>query len=233
MDYATLTRLDVFSSLDGAAVGFLIFTWLLMGFWIDRENPHNPSTHHLIRDYRYKWFEEMARRDVRIMDTAILDNLRQGASFFASAAMIAIGGGAALLRQTEQLQGVAADLTPVLAAPRVVWEAKILLVILILTSAFLKFVWSVRLFGYNAVVLGAVPNDGSSDAARSMARKAAKLNIHAARSFNGGMRAMYFALAAMAWILGPWPLILATGATALMLYRREFHSRSRRALLED
>jgi len=38
-------------------------------------------------------------------------------------------------------------------------------------------------------------------------------------------------LAAAAWLLGPAPLILATGLTCAMLYRREFASTSRAALL--
>ena len=45
------------------------------------------------------------------------------------------------------------------------------------------------------------------------------------------MRAIYFALSAAAWILGPVPLILATLATVAVLWRREFASQSRAALL--
>lgn len=232
MTYAILETLQYFSWIDGFAVVLLLVTWAVIGWFVDRDTPNRPSTHHLIRNYRYKWFEAAAEREVRIIDSAILDSLRQGASFFASASMIAIGGGAALLGQAEQLQGVAEDITQALQAPRVVWEAKILLVILILTGAFLKFVWSVRLFGYCAVMLGAIPNDGTTPEAKNMARKAAKLNIQAARSFNRGMRTMYFALAALAWLVGAVPLILAAVATALMLYRREFHSQSRAALLD-
>jgi len=43
---------------------------------------------------------------------------------------------------------------------------------------------------------------------------------------------MYFALAAMAWLLGPVALILATALTLLVLWRREFASHSRSLLLE-
>jgi len=109
-----------------------------------------------------------------------------------------------------------------------------IMVILFLANGFLKFVWSHRLFGYCAVVMAAVPEgDAKNPETAKMARKAAKLNIYAARSFNRGIRTMYFALAGLAWLLGPVALILTTGATVLMLYRREFHSQSRLALLED
>lgn len=43
---------------------------------------------------------------------------------------------------------------------------------------------------------------------------------------------MYFALASLAWLLGPIALITATLATVYVLYQREFNSQSREALLE-
>lgn len=167
----------LFSALDLVALILLLIAWGLMGWFIETDRPNAPSTHSLITNYRYQWMEVMLTREPRIFDTAILSTLRQGASFFTSASMIAIGGCVALLGQADRLQGVAADLSGDLAAPRVVWEAKIILVILILSGAFLKFVWSHRLFGYCAVVMAAVPEQNIDEDAKRTARKAAKLNI--------------------------------------------------------
>lgn len=226
--------LSLFSLWDGIAFGFLLITWAIIGWFIEKDRLGTPSTHALITEYRFRWMEVMLTRDVRMVDTNILASLRQGASFFTSATMIAIGGGIALLGKADRLQGVAADLSGELAAPIVVWEAKILLVILILANAFLKFVWSHRLFGYCSVVMAAVPEGSADDPeTQKIARKAAKLNIYAARSFNRGLRTMYFALASLAWLLGPIALMLTTTVTVAILYRREFHSQSRAALLED
>lgn len=228
-----LNIIALFSPLDFIALATILVGWGIMGWFIERDRPNAPSTHALIAGYRHAWMKVMITREVRMVDANILTSLRQGASFFTSASMIAIGGGIAMLGQAERLQGVAADLSGDVA-PIVVWEAKILLVVLILANAFLKFVWSHRLFGYCAVVMAAVPEGDANDPeALKMARKAAKLNIYAARSFNRGIRTMYFALAGLAWIMGPVALILATAVTVSMLYRREFHSQSRAALLED
>ena len=228
-----LNIVNFFEPLDFIALGLILSAWGIMGWFIERDRPDAPSTHALIAEYRYRWMEVMVTREVRMVDANILSSLRQGASFFTSASMIAIGGGIALLGQADRLQGVAADLSGDIA-PVAVWEVKILLVVLILANAFLKFVWSHRLFGYCAIVMAAVPEgDMDNPATAKIARKAAKLNIYAARSFNRGIRTMYFALAGLAWLLGPLALILATGATVSMLYRREFHSQSRVALLED
>lgn len=229
-----LNIFSLFSPLDIVAFAVLMLAWAVIGWWIERDRPNAPSTHALITEYRFRWMEVMLTREVRMVDANILTSLRQGASFFTSAIMIAIGGGIALLGKADRLQGVAADLSGNISTPIVIWEAKILLVVLILASAFLKFVWSHRLFGYCAVVMAAVPEtEENVNEAKKMARKAAKLNIYAARSFNRGLRTMYFALAALAWLLGPIALILATLITVAMLYRREFHSQSRAALMDD
>jgi len=137
-----------------------------------------------------------------------MGTLRQGTSFFASTSVIAIGGTLALIGNADQLAGVAQDLTEA-PAPRIVWEMKLLAIVGFLTNAFLKFVWANRLFGYCSVVVGAAPNDPSDPSATSFAHKAAELNISAARSFNRGLRAIYFGLAAVAWLAGAIPLIIA------------------------
>lgn len=220
-----------FSFTDGVAVALLLMSWPLIGFLVEHEGKRR-STHSLISDYRSRWMQEMVTRENRMLDAHILASLRQGAAFFTSASMIGIGGSVALLGQADTLQNLAADLSTDLSAPRVVWEAKLMLVVVILASAFLKFVWSHRLFGYCAVVLAAVPVDPEHKDARRYAEKSAKLNSYAARSFNRGLRAMYFALAALTWLLGAWAMIIATIATLAVLYRREFNSQSRAALVD-
>lgn len=219
------------SALDVLGLALLLLAWPLVGLLIERENPNHPSTHVLMRQYREKWMVEMVTREPRIFDINVLSNLRQGGHFFASACMIAIGGGVALLGQAERLAGLATDISSELTAPLIVWEAKILLILVIVAYGFLKFVWSIRLFGYCAVVMAATPNKSDDPDAIETAMRAAKLNIYAARSFNRGLRAVYFSLAALAWLLGPVALLLATVATVWMLYRREFNSLSRSALL--
>ena len=74
--------------------------------------------------------------------------------------------------------------------------------LLFLADALLKFIWSNRLFGYCAVLMAAVPNDADDPRAFHRAAQAAEVNITAARSFNRGLRSVYFALAALAWLLG-------------------------------
>jgi uncharacterized membrane protein len=183
-------------------------------------------------EYRRDWMRMMVTRQTRMFDAQVLSTLRQGASFFASATMIAIGGGLALIGNAERLQGVASDLI-MTSDPIFVWEVKLLVTLIFLANAFLKFVWSHRLFGYCAVLIAAVPNEADDPYAQPRAAKAAEVNIAAARSFNRGLRSVYFALASAAWILGAWPFVTATLITLGVLWRREFASQSRAVLIAE
>lgn len=155
---------------------------------------------------------------------------RQGTAFFASASMIAIGGAFALFGNAEEVAGLGNDLT-LANDPAIMWEIKLVVVMVFLVNAFLKFVWSNRLFGYCAVLMAAVPNDPTDPRATPRADQAAEINITAARSFNRGLRSIYFGMAACAWFFGPLALVTATLFTLGVLWRREFASRSRAALI--
>jgi len=226
-----LDRLTLFSALDFAALALLIGSWLWIGWRIENPPVGRPSVSYLMADFRRDWMRQMVTRQPRMFDAQLIGNLRQGTTFFASASMIAIGGGLALIGNTEQLAGVASDLT-LDTAPAFVWEIKLLTAVLFLSNAFLKHVWAHRLFGYCSVVMAAVPNEHDPGRTYPRAAQAAELSITAARSFNRGMRSTYYALAALAWLAGSVVLMAATLLTLAVLYRREFASQSRTILLQ-
>jgi uncharacterized membrane protein len=225
LDYIPfLSRFDLF------AVAFLFASWLLVGWRIEHPSTKAPSVSVIMADYRREWMRQMVTREPRIFDATILGNLRQGTAFFASASLIATGGVLALFSNKDELIGLAGDLTLDLE-PAIVWDIKLIVMLFFVTNAFLKFVWSNRLFGYCAVLMSSVPNDPNDPVAYPRAAKAAEINITAARGFNRGLRSVYFALASGAWLAGPIPLAIATTVTCLVLWRREFASVSRSVLL--
>lgn len=226
-----IDRLALFSALDMLAVGLLLICWLGIGHIIESPPKNRPSLSKIMVRYRREWMVHLVDRNPRVFDAQILGNLRQGTAFFASATMIAIGGGLALVGNPDQLSGITTEFT-MMKAPAFVLEVKLVLMILLVANAFLKFVWAHRLFGYCSVVMSAVPNDPKDPAALPRAEKASELNITAARSFNRAMRSTYFSLAAAAWLFGATALILATLLTLFVLWRREFASQSRSVMLE-
>lgn len=228
----SLQDIAPFTLLDVAAVLATALMWYGIGWRIEHSPAHRPSVSHIMTRYRRDWMVHYVTRQPRIFDSAVLDTLRQGPSFFASACMIAIGGSFAILSNPEELTGVAEDLMQE-TIPAFYWEVKIVLTIIFLTNAFLAFVWSHRLFGYCAVVMASTPNEASDPAAYPRAAKAAELNITAARSFNRGLRSVYFALASLTWFAGPVVLLVGAGVTTFVLWRREFASASRENILKD
>lgn len=226
-----IDRLALFTPLDFTAVFTLFALWLLIGWRVEHPSANAPSVSRIMADYRREWMRQMITREPRIFDAHTVATLRQGTSFFASTSMIAIGGILALIGNSDNLVGVAEDIT-LLSHPPIVWEIKLLLVAFFLANAFLKFVWANRLFGYCSVIMAAVPNDATDPQAPVLAGKAAELNITAARSFNRGLRAVYFALASMCWLGGPLLLMAGAILTLIVIWRREFASHSRGILLE-
>ncbi|MFD1340980.1 DUF599 domain-containing protein [Litorisediminicola beolgyonensis] len=226
-----LAALGYFQLADWLALILLGVAWIGSGLLIEHPPERRRSTSWLMAGFRREWMQVFVARDPRIFDSQIVGNLRQGTAFLASASMIAIGGGFALIGNADLLRGVAADLVST-APPVVIWELKLLLMLVFAVNAFLKFVWSHRLFGYCAVLMASVPNDPADPGAYPRAAQAGEINVTAARSYNRGLRSVYFGIASGAFLVGTLPLVLATLATLIVVLRREFASDSREVLLK-
>ena len=172
MDIAVL--LNAFQPLDALAVGFLFVSWALIGWIVERDGARHKSASVLMKSYRREWMTHVATRDPRVYDAFLLGNLRDGTAFLASACLIAIGGGMALLSNTETVSAIAEDFL-LDAAPQIALEVKIFVVLLLVTNAFLKFVWSNRVFGYCAVLLERSRTTPQTRNARSA--RAKRLNL--------------------------------------------------------
>lgn len=217
------------ATLDAVALVTLFALWLASGWVIEYPPASLPSVSVLMQEYRRDWMRTFVTRQPRIFDATVIDSLRQGTAFFASASMIAIGGGIAAIGNSRTVETLAADLP--LATDRLDFALHMLPVIGLLANALLKFVWAHRLFGYCSILMAAVPNEPTDPLAFHRAGQAAEINITAAKSFNRGLRSIYFALAALGWLLGAYGLIAASLAATAILLRRGFHSHSRVVML--
>ncbi|MTH35064.1 DUF599 family protein [Paracoccus limosus] len=218
------------SYFDLFALVLLFGSWLGAGWLVEHPPRSRPSVSVLMRDYRREWMRHFVTRNPRLFDANILASLREGTAFFASACLIAIGGGLAMIGKTDQIAGVARQFD-IQHVPALIWEIKIVVVLFFVANALLRFIWAHRLFGYCAILIAAVPNDPDDPLAYPRAHQAAEINITAAKSFNSGLRCVYFALGALGWLAGPLVLLLTTLAVLAVTLRREFASGSRRAIL--
>jgi uncharacterized membrane protein len=224
-----IERISLFGPLDLVALGCLFGAWWLLGLLIEHPPRKYPSVTVLTFQYRREWMEQMVTREPRVFDTITMNGLREGTAFFGSGCMIAIGGVLAMAANTQPLSEVTGSLGD-MQTPALLLQMKLLVVALLLTHAFLKFVWANRLFGYCAVTMAATPNDITDPRAPRRAAQAADIANRAAVNFNRGLRSIYFALAALGWLIAPAALIITTLIASFTILSREFASTSRETL---
>lgn len=221
---------------DGVALAIFLVVWLGYNWFSDHGPLSTKGLSSAMNGQRQRWMEAMARRDLRMIDTAIMAGLQQGTAFFASACIFAIGGCFALLGSAERIATISADLPFYGGLDRALVELKLLGLVLIFAYAFFKFGWAYRLFNYCSILIGAVPmpSDAAADPAERdrAVLKAARLNQIAGRSFNTGLRAIFFALAYLGWFLGPYALVLSTTLVVVIIAQRQYRSPARDAVYD-
>jgi uncharacterized membrane protein len=221
------------TSLDWLALIIFAASWIGYALVVDKLPAlHRRSVIAAMDAHRRRWMRTMMTRDNRIMDTQIIGNLMNSTSFLANTAIFILGGLVAMMGSPElgaRVFGALPFATPPNAAA---WEMKIALLLLIFVRAFFELTWALRQFNYCSIVIGGISHDPQDTTQAMHAEMAAKVANRAARHFNTGLRAYYFGLAALAWILHPLALVVASLFVLQELYRREFRSVVRDALQE-
>ncbi len=180
----------------------------------------------VLHEHRISWMRALLQRENRIADAALLANLERNASFLASTSIFVIAGVFTLLASVEKVRDM------VVAVPLVAVDVsslqlqfKILVLLLIHVYAFFTFTWSMRQYGFSAILLGAAPaKDEPAAQAENYVQHVARVIDQAGMSYNFGLRAFYFSLAVLAWLLSAWVFVAAVTLIVAVLYGREFHS---------
>ncbi len=222
---------------DILAVLFFLLLWF--GFSQSTRTWHalgRKSLSQRMNAHRRAWFRVAARRDLRMIDTAILGGLQNGTAFFASTTIFAIGGCFALLGATEEVLTVFRTLPLEIEPSPVAFEIKVIGLTGIFAYAFFKFGWAYRLFNYSSILFGAIPpaaveaeHPGTLDA---HADRAADMNILAGQSFNAGLRTIFMAIGYLGWFAGPMVLMATTLLVVAVLVRRQFLSPAHDAAID-
>ena len=213
--------------LDLLALVFFFLCWAGYIVYADRSPARARSMASHMARYRVQWMRVMMTRDNRILDSSIVGNILTGIAFFASTSILAVGGLFALLGASDRAVAVVQGLPFFAHTSQQVWQLKVLLLIAILVFGFFKLAWSFRLYYNSSVLIGAVPIAPVDEkTAPAEAERIAKLLSLAAGHSNGGLRAYFFALAALGWFLHPAIFMAASALVVVVLYRREFLSRT-------
>ena len=217
---------------DSLAVAFFALEWLVYAVTLEHTAYGRDSLSARMNAYREIWVRRMLDREARMVDMQIMASLQNGTAFFASTSLLAVGGGLALLRATDDALNILKKLPIDISPAPALGEIKCLGLILIFVYAFFKFAWAYRLFNYVAILFGAMPPSGKRDAPEAEAHviRTSRLFEAAGRHFNRGQRAFFFALGYLGWFVSPWVLFVTTGAVVIVTWRRQFASNAWRAM---
>jgi uncharacterized membrane protein len=218
--------MQFFGPLDLAALAFFVMAWIVYAVVLEWAPWGANALNGRMDGYREAWFRCTLAREMRMVDMQIMAALQSGTAFFASTSLIAIGGALSLLRATDQVIELVTGPPFGIATSREQWVAKTVGLTIIMVYAFFKFSWAYRLFNYVAILLGAMPPvaDKDTPAAEAHVVRTTRVFQSAARHFNRGQRAFFFALGYLGWFIHPWLLIGATAAVLAVMLVRQFAS---------
>jgi len=182
---------------------------------------------------REVWMMRLFERDNRIMDATLVGHSIRSVTFFASTTLILIAALVGVLGSAEQVHSATVNLSVLFGGGTLaLFELKVFLMVGIFVYAFYKFTWAIRQFNYLTAVIGSAPEAGSPTIDRKFARRMALMFSHGFWHFNAGVRAYYFALAALTWFIHPLLFLAATVLITLVLVRRQLFSATARDIAE-
>lgn len=217
------------SLINWLALAMFIFAWGTYTWFADHSRWSIRSLPSAMNFHRHQWMREVLKRELRVPDAAIMGNFIQSAVFFASTAMLIVGGLVTTLGASEKAQSAISALPFVSPASQGLLELKVVSLIVVFIYAFVKFIWVVRLANYSSMLFSAAPYNAdkiNEDYAVELGKMISLFGFH----FNQGLRANFFALALLGWWIGPHFFFLSTCMVLWVLYRREFRSKSLNAV---
>lgn len=227
--FADLTVLDTVALL--AFIGAWLTYNILFDGWLRRPNSINAK----MVAVREAWMKRLLNRDNRIIDANLIGHSIHSATFFASTTILVIAGLVGVLGSAERVRGAAANLSVLVqSSSQTLFELKIFVLISIFVYAFFQFTWAIRQFNYFSAIIGSAPDPGvgAGTSDDDLAHRMALILSHAVWQLNGGVRAYYFALAALGWFIHPLFFMLMTALMTAVLVRRQLFSPTSRGIAD-
>ncbi len=216
---------------DWIALLTFIFLWVGYTLFSSNRQKYSPTIANQLSANRKEWIEQMIERDARISDITSLGILQRNVTFFASTTIFIIAGLLTVLGATDKAVSLLSELPWIDVDSRAAWEVKVLLLVITFAYAFFKFTWSMRQYNFSIVLFGSAPKPSSDAKDKDLFTKHCNwLLTRATNSFNYGLRAYSFSLAALCWFINPWIFMACSAFVVLVLYRREFKSNTLAAL---
>ena len=211
--------------LDGAAFLAFLVIWFGYGTLFDGRFRRPNSINAKMLGIREAWMMRLLERDNRIGDATLVGHSIRSVAFFASTTLILIAALVGVLGSAETVHSATENLSVLFGrTTQAMFELKVFLVAAVFVYALFKFTWAIRQFNYFTGVIGGAPEAGSPMCDRAFAHRMALMLSRGFSHFNAGIRAYYYALAALAWFFHPLLFIAATVLITLVLIRRQLFS---------
>jgi len=217
--------------LDLAAFGYMMLAWVSYAYYAKRraKRGDKQSLSHSMRLHRANWVSQMLKREARMTDSALLASQERVVGFFSSATLLLLAAVFTAISSSSQIADITTDLPLSVAQTTAQIQTKFILIAILLIYAFFQITWSLRQYGFVAVLMGAAPMPEDELTEQEQTRfvdHMARLMDVAGHDNNAGLRAYYFCLAMVFWLLNPYVYIAATTFIVLVLARREFTSKT-------
>jgi uncharacterized membrane protein len=220
---------------DWVAMAWFVGCWVGYNYFSRYWSRRTHRLQNALHDYVKDWLQVLHKRELRIVDTAVISNIERNATFLASSSLLILAGLLTAVGASEEAITFIADLPFIDRVSRQTWEIKILLLVFIYAYAFFTFTWCMRQWSFVSIMVGSAPMpqepSATDEERRAHSDALAAVVWLAVYSFNGGLRAYYFSLALLSWFLHPVAFMLVSAWVVAVLYRREFRSRTLKALI--
>ncbi|AWU93768.1 DUF599 domain-containing protein [Azospirillum ramasamyi] len=221
---------------DATTLDIIAFVWFVgswVGFTVIQDHllsGRNVVNQHL-KIVRRHWIERMLERDNRIMDSQLVGHTMHSCTFFASTNILVLAGLIGTFGAAERAQELVSNLSFTVQTSHQLFEIKMLLMVVVFTFGFFKFTWALRQYNYCCALIGSAPMPPvRPEDRKAIAETISEALTLAITALNGGMRAYYFALAALAWMIGPIALIAASSYVIVVLTRRQAFSATEKVI---
>jgi len=225
--------IDHLTTLDLIALAAFFAIWAGYSVLFEgRFRPKNSINARMV-EVREMWMVRLLERENRIMDAQLIGQSIRTAGFFASTSMIIIAALAGVLGSADMIHAATANISVLHpGGSQELFEFKAFVLLAIFVFAFFKFTWAIRQFSYFSGIVGSAPPSDGQPADRTIARRMALIRSHAVWQLNGGVRAYYFALAALGWFVHPGLFIVMTVVMTGVLIKRQMFSATARAIAD-
>lgn len=222
--------------IDLVALAVYASAWFGYAAYAEWQHPGRPNLMAITQAMRLSWMRQMIGRDNRMVDAALIGNLQRSITFFASTSIFVLIGLVSMLGYRDKAMDILGAIPFALHASPFLWEFKIFLMMFVFIYSFFKYTWSLRLYNYASIYVGATPplehclkNPEESE---RYAQRGGALIANAGKHFNMGLRAYYFGLAVLSWFLHPLLFMATIGWVIYEIHRREFRSKAVNDLAE-